>query len=127
MELDVIVVASSRELDEVSAGLGRVLVVHLAEHRIRVVQLREEMKLKEEEEEKRRGEITSTVKGPMEVSTVTSGGPPSALAHMAEHRNRAERKGFESALTAAEALVTSRDPLRFFLLCWSWAGVLGLD
>lgn len=42
MELDIVVVSPSGKFDEVPAGLGGVLVVHLAEHPIRVGQRQED-------------------------------------------------------------------------------------
>lgn len=83
MEFDVVVIAPSRELDEISAGFGGVFVVELWENRFERFIVNEK-KRREGEEKGEFGEErqTSTVKGPMEVSRVTSGGPPSSLAHI---------------------------------------------
>lgn len=85
MEDDVVVIAPPGELHEVPARLGCVLVVHLHG--------REKSKAEYFEQnqgfcggpnrrQKRGRWGTSTVKGPMDVSRVTSGGPPSVLPHI---------------------------------------------
>jgi hypothetical protein len=86
VEDDVVVGPAARELDEVPAGLGRVLVVHLPgqrthapnERRKSYQQQEDEDEEEEEDEERTLAFGTSTVKSPMEVCRVTSGVPPSA-------------------------------------------------
>lgn len=100
MELDVVIISSTSQLYEVPASPGCVLVVHLFHfetaktkqnlrlHCSRCMKRKADNstvkihKRRNKMKKKRRRKSTSRVKEPMEVSRVTSGAPPSELAHI---------------------------------------------
>lgn len=83
VKLNVVVVAPARELDEVPASSRRMLEVELEGTRDKnTIKSLRTLPLEDKRIEGRHIRATSTVKEPMEVSRVTSGGPPSALAHI---------------------------------------------